>query len=153
KVYNFPIFMGTLWSTGPLSQLPALQDFVKGYMRSLANSVIWAKGKSIVETSDQMAKEWQRLMPDAEHFPVTDSDERTGYAEIHLHCPLRGTGNAAACWRLMEFDRAIVESFGAQLIVVESQSTSGKDFCRVAIRKQGEDVSDLAAAYNPRVEN
>jgi len=47
----------------------------------------------------------------------------------------------------MEFDRALLRSIGGQLVVIESQSNSGEDHCRLAIRRRGDDLSDLEAAH------
>lgn len=70
-----------------------------------------------------------------ELFRVTHIEDDTAYAEIHLHCPLRGTGDGEACHKLMHYDRSLMRSVGGSLEVLNSQATSGKSFCQLAIRK------------------
>ena len=103
------------------------------------------KGKNVKE----LAKTWQELMPPdgQEYFKIKEITDDTAFTEIHLHCPLRGTGNVEACYKLMNYDRKLMEKTGGQLVVLESQSNSGKNYCRLAIRKQGDDISDLTPAY------
>lgn len=69
-------------------------------------------------------------------FPIVGIKNGVAEGEIHVHCPLRATGNSQACYRLMQFDRTIVEELGGELVVTESQSTSGKSYCKVAIKKK-----------------
>ena len=88
------------------------------------------------------------MPPDGqEYFKVTGFDEQTAYTEIHLPCPLRGSGNPHACYRLMNYDRQLMKKVGGELVVLESQSNSGKPYCKLAIRKQGADLSDLKQAH------
>ncbi len=97
----------------------------------------------------ELADTWQQLMPpDGQHFfPIKEVTEDTAYTEIHLHCPLRGSGDAHACYKLMNYDRKLMEKAGGQLIVLESQSNSGKNYCRLAIRRKGAIVNDLVPAH------
>lgn len=91
------------------------------------------------------------MPPDGqEFFKIGEYDEKTAFTEIHLHCPLRGTGNVEACHKLMNYDRQLMDQVGGQLIVLESQSNSGKHYCQLAIRKKGDGISDLKAAYSPK---
>lgn len=84
-----------------------------------------------------LAKSWLKMMPpnQQELFRVTHIEDDTAYAEIHLHCPLRGTGDGEACHKLMHYDRSLMRSVGGSLEVLNSQATSGKSFCQLAIRK------------------
>lgn len=106
------------------------------------------KPKPVNNVSD-LAKTWKKLMPkDGQNlFKITKVSENTAYAEIHLHCPLRGTGNVEACYKLMNYDRTLMEKVGGELVVLESQSNSGKNFCSLAIRKKGQNMNDLIPAY------
>ena len=72
---------------------------------------------------------------DQELFRITEVTEEAAFAEIHLNCPLRGSGDGQACHALMNYDRLLMKVVGGQLEVLESQATSGKTFCRLAIRK------------------
>ena len=78
------------------------------------------------------------MPPDGKkYFQVKDTKDNAIHTEIHLHCPLRGSGDVNACYKLMNYDRKLMESVGGQLIVLESQANSGKKYCKLAIRKQG----------------
>ncbi len=96
-----------------------------------------------------LAKTWMELMPPdgQENFQIEEVTADTVYTQIHLHCPLRGSGDAQACHKLMNYDRKLMEQVGGQLIVLESQSNSGKPYCRLAIRKAGVAVDDLIPAH------
>ena len=83
----------------------------------------------------------------SEYFKVSEITSDTAFTEIHLHCPLRGSGNAEACYKLMNYDRSLMKAVGGELVVLESQSNSGKDYCRLAIRRKGDDTSDLVPAH------
>jgi len=98
---------------------------------------------------EALAKTWQQLMPPdgKEFFKIKSVDENTAITEIHIHCPLRGTGDVNACYKLMNYDRMLMKKTGGQLVVLESQSNSGKPFCKLAIRKAGDEVSDLVPAH------
>ena len=122
----------TLWATSKTAQL------------NLLLNKPW-KGKN----TGELAKIWQELMPPdgQKYFKIKEVDEQTAYTEIHLHCPLRGTGNVEACYKLMNYDRKLMKKSGGELIVLESQSNSGKDYCRLAIRAKGKDTSDLIPAH------
>ena len=99
-------------------------------------------------TPAELAAEWNRLMPrPREAFPVIESDDHTAVVEIRIHCPLRGTGNAEACWRAMAFDRALMRRAGGRLVVLESQSVTGGACCRLAIRREGSAMDDLTVAH------
>ena len=101
------------------------------------------------EKIEELGTAWQNMMPPdgKAFFKITEITADTAFAEIHLHCPLRGTGNVEACHKLMNYDRSLMKAVGGELIVLESQSNSGKNFCRLAIRKKGANTSDLVPAY------
>ena len=98
---------------------------------------------------EALASAWQQMMPPdgQKYFKITQTDQNTAYTEIHLKCPLQGTGNVEACYKLMNYDRKLMKAVGGELVVLESQSNSGKKHCRLAIRKQGDDLSDLTPAH------
>ncbi len=101
------------------------------------------------KTVEDLSARWLEMMPPdgQEFFKISNVDKTTAYTEIHLHCPLRGSGDAKACYHLMNYDRKLMEKVGGQLIVLESQSNSGKPYCKLAIRKKGVDTSDLVPAH------
>lgn len=96
-----------------------------------------------------LAHTWLDLMPSdgQDFFEIEEITVDTAYTQIHLQCPLRGSGDAHACHKLMNYDRKLMEQVGGQLIVLESQSNSGKSYCRLAIRKAGDSVEDLIPAH------
>lgn len=98
---------------------------------------------------EELAKTWKQMMPPdgQDYFKTTEIKDNTAFAEIHLHCPLRGTGDVKACHRLMNYDRQLMQKIGGQLVVLESQSNSGKTYCRLAIRKQEDSIGDLIPAH------
>lgn len=99
-----------------------------------------------------LAKTWKDLMPadGQEFFKVKEVDSQTAIVEIHLHCPLRGTGDVNACYKLMNYDRTVMNKIGANLIVLESQSNSGNNYCTLAIRQKEVDTSDLIPAHDKK---
>ncbi len=82
------------------------------------------------ETKDleKLAEIWKQLMPPdgQDYFKITNITEQTAYVEIHLHCPLRGTGKVHTYYSFMNYDRELMKKVGASLTVIESQSNSGK---------------------------
>ena len=120
----------------------------KATSQSAQLNLLLNKPKPAKDAAD-LAQTWLDLMPPdgQQHFKIEKVTEDTAYTQIHLHCPLRGSGNAHACHKLMNYDRKLMEQVGGQLIVLESQSNSGKPYCRLAIRKAGEEVQDLIPAH------
>jgi len=100
-----------------------------------------ARQRNVRPTSDpvELGRTWQRAFPLPNQVPVTHTTDRTAFAEIHTRCPLRGTGDVKACYRMMAYDRAFVAPAGALFEVLESQATPGITVCKVAIHAaQGE---------------
>ncbi len=148
RIYIVPVFIGLGLPIFIMARVRLFDRFARLLARFHARIVLMVFGRRAHDSPQELAEEWNRLMPTPRsRFPILESDDRTAYVEIRVHCPLRGTGNAEACWRAMEFDRALLRSIGGQLVVMESQSNSGKDYCRLAIRRSGEDLSDLDAAH------
>ncbi len=114
---------------------------------ALLNVALNKPGKA--STPEALAQKWQQMMPPkAKHrFPIKTANQHTAIIEIHVHCPLRGTGNPHACHRLMNYDRKLMEKVGGQLVVLDSQSNSGKPYCTLAIRPQGQPIDDLVPAH------
>ena len=96
-----------------------------------------------------VAREWQRMFPSRRMVPIVEESEDTVIAEIHVGCPLRGTGDAHACYRMMAYDRKMLRALGGQLVVLESQSVNGAGPCRVALRAAGAPLDDLVPAHSP----
>lgn len=104
---------------------------------------------------ETLAKTWLELMPPdgQEYFKIEEVTGDTAYTQIHLHCPLRGSGDTHACYKLMNYDRKLMEAVGGQLIVLQSQSDKKHEFCRLAIRKAGDNVDDLVPANQAKSEH
>ena len=143
------VFNTTLIFLALMSKSKLLYPLIHRLTSSIAKLNIFLNKPEKADTTEALATTWKSLMPPdgQEYFKVRQIDDRTAITEIHLHCPLRGTGDVHACHKLMNYDRKLMEKVGGQLVVLESQSNSGKSFCRLAIRKSGEDISDLKAAH------
>lgn len=98
-------------------------------------------------TPAAIGHEWERTFPSRKIVRVTAVEGDTAFGEIHVRCPLRGTGDVHACWRLMAYDRTIAERAGAQFVVLASQAEPGRDHCRVALRAKHLPIADLVAAH------
>jgi hypothetical protein len=94
-----------------------------------------------------VGKEWKRMFPLEQMQKITTVDEDTVYAETHTWCPLRGTGDVQACYRMMEFDRCMLETIGGQFVVLRSQAEPGVKVCEIAIRESGKSTKDLIHAH------
>lgn len=94
-----------------------------------------------------LAEEWQRLMPSRKMVPITAVEGDTAFGEIRVECPLRGTGDVEACFRLMEYDRSLMRAHGAQFVVLRSQAEAGVSVCEIAIRPQLLPAADLIPAH------
>lgn len=118
-----------------------------GWMRRLARATV--RGKRIAPAGDlpALGAAWQRGFPSAKQVPIQSVDERTVIAEIQTPCPLRGTGDTRACWRMMEYDREVARAAGGEFVVLRSQAEPGVTACRVALRRAGADLSDLVPAH------
>jgi hypothetical protein len=130
-----------------LARRESMNAVTEWLMNSLAKATI--KSKNIREATDleDLGKQWQRGFPSAKQVPIKSVTENTVFAEIHTPCPLRGTGDVHACYRMMQFDRKVVEQAGGKFVVLSSQATAGNEFCTVAMRKKGVSVADLTPAH------
>lgn len=124
-----------------------LNAMTEAFMNALARATIRSKRIREVDTLEALGTQWQRGFPSAKQVPITAVTADTVFAEIHTPCPLRGTGDVGACYRMMQFDREVVKKAGGQFVVLSSQATPGNNICRVAMRRQGADVSDLITAH------
>ena len=119
----------------------------------LANTTIKAKKIGKAQTLDELGQNWQRGFPAKKQVPIVGKDDKTIFGEIHTPCPLRGTGNVQACYKMMSYDRQIVEKGGGQFVVLQSQAETGIHHCKIAIRFKGEDMSDLRQAHEVKKVN
>jgi hypothetical protein len=126
---------------------PLLTPITNFFTRSLAKITVRSKRIGTTENIQELGPLWQRSFPAKKQVPIESVDGRTVIGQIHTHCPLRGTGDLTACYRMMEFDRRVVEKAGGQFVVLESQASPGRTFCRVAMRLKGESIEDLRPAH------
>lgn len=113
----------------------------------LASTTIKNKKIAKANSLEELGKQWQRGFPSDKQVPITHIDNDTVYSEIHTLCPLRGTGDTTACYRMMHYDRKIVDKAGGQLVVLKSQAESSVNHCELAMRFKGEAIDDLIPAH------
>ena len=143
------VFTSTLKILAFFSKRPYFDTLTKWATSQVAKLNILLNRPAKANSPEALAQAWQDLMPPdgKEYFKIVEISADTAYTEIHLHCPLRGTGDVNACYKLMNYDRKLAEQIGGQLIVLESQSNSGKSYCKLAIRQADAEVDDLIPAH------
>lgn len=114
---------------------------------ALARLAVKSKHIGPAESIADLGLQWQRSFPAKKQVPIESVSGNTVIAQIHTPCPLRGTGDVHACYRMMEFDREVARRAGGQFVVLESQATPGVSFCRVALRLEGESLAGLVPAH------
>lgn len=120
--------------TGPLART-SWHWRTRSIARLLAQWTWWRNAGQPREDAGAIAKEWQRLFGLPQFWPIKRLSEDTAYCEILFPCSLEGSGDLAACHRLMEYDRALLKKIGGELIVLQSRAdpqVTGS--CKVAIR-------------------
>lgn len=148
RIYTLPVFLGLGRPLFAISRVPQFEPVALNLAQVFAKLVHYTYGRRTPTSAEALAQEWNRLMPEPRSaFPVVRTKDDTAFVEIHVTCPLRGTGDAEACWRSMEFDRALIEASGGELVVMESQSVTGGSCCKLAIRPQGASFDDLPVAH------
>ncbi len=106
--------------------------------------------RKICQTNRQISDlgiAWQAGFPSPKQVPIERVTADTVFARIETPCPLRGSGRTAACWRMMEYDRAIAAAAGGQFVVLQSQAEPGVTQCRVALRMAHAEMTDLIPAH------
>ena len=116
-------------------------------MQAMARLAIRSKGIRAARDDADLGAQWQRGFPSSKQVPITRIENGTVYAQIHTPCPLRGSGDVHACYRMMEFDRAVAARAGGQFVVLRSQAEPGRTWCEVALRRAGVPVTDLTPAH------
>ncbi len=132
------VFMATLRALSLIGKRKTFNRLTLALTTLLAKLNIRLNKPTKSDSVEDLAQTWKALMPrdGQEHFKITRVEDDVAYAEIHLHCPLRGTGNREACHQLMNYDRKLMEHVGGELTVLESQSNSGKPYCCLSIKKR-----------------
>ena len=119
----------------------------KPVLRFLGTVTLAIKNGKKQDGVEQAAEEWRNMFPSKEMHPITKIEGDTVFAEIQIHCPYRGSGNIEGCNRMMEYDRRMMETIGADFVVLKSQAEPGVEHCLVAMTREIEDRKDLIPAH------
>lgn len=132
-----------------LSNWSVTEGLIPGLTGFLAKINLLLNQPSATKDLTELAKTWKKVMPPdgQENFVITEVTTDTAFVEIHLHCPLRGTGKVDTCFKFMNYDRTLMKKVGGSVTVLESQSNSGKDFCKLAIRRAEDSIGDITPAH------
>jgi hypothetical protein len=141
------LFNGVLKITSRFARNANYNGLTRAIMRALGGITLMMRRGSSKASLAEIGQEWQRMFPSKKFVPITNIDEKTVYAEITVKCPLRASGDLNACYRMMEYDRKMLEKIGGQLIVLRSQAEAGVERCQIAIRKKDDDANDLIHAH------
>lgn len=148
KHRGIKLFMnGMLAVSAALARRPQLWPLARTWSRLLAALTIRSRGIRPQTGLRQLGEQWQRSFPSAKQVPITGMDAHTVYAEIHTPCPLRDSGETQACYRMMEYDRAVLQAAGGEFVVLRSQAEPGRTHCEVAMRHKGMPLADLTPAH------
>ena len=123
------------------------ENLSRGWMRRLARATVHRKRIGTASDLAALGAAWQRGFPSAKQVPIHSVSATTVLAEIRTPCPLRGSGDTTACWRMMEYDREVARAAGGEFVVLRSQAEPGVHSCEVALRRAGADLSDLLPAH------
>ena len=129
---------------------PGLAPITKSLTQLLAGLTVRAKGIGRARDVTDLGPLWQRSFPAIKQVPIESTSSHTVVAQIHTACPLRGSGDVQACYRMMEFDREVLRRAGGRFVVLQSQATPGVPFCRVAMRLEGQSLEDLVPAHEQK---
>lgn len=144
KLLWTPLLHASVWAT----RTPLRHRLLgRGLERGLGSLTMALKSAQPQPDVAAVAHEWQRMFPSRKMVPIIEETPDTVIAEIHAHCPYRGTGNVHGCQRMMEYDRKMLETIGGELVVLRSQAEPGVSVCQVALRRKGADLSDLVPAH------
>ena len=142
------LFTALLNLSAWLAQQPKLNGLTNSFMNMLAGLTMRSRKAKPKQTIEAIAHEWQRMFVAGKKTNrITAIENGTAYAEIHTQCPLRATGDVKACYKMMQYDRKMLNTIGGQFVVLQSQSNSGETYCKVAMRVKGADMSDLQEAH------
>lgn len=147
KVFDPPRDSRPAGDLGGLARRPPLQRLSFAWSYWLARQVARRKRIGPAHSPAALTAAWQRGFASSKQVPVEKVTGDTAYARIMTPCPLRGSGDTAACWRMMEYDRAIAAAAGGQFVVLQSQAEPGVTACRVALRLGGSALDDLVPAH------
>lgn len=140
-------FQILLWTAAFFAKRPRFNGTTRLLMGAMAHLTLLLKRGQPQEFLPAIAEEWQRMFPSRKMNPIRKITDNTVYAEVCVQCPLAGTGNVDACYRLMAYDRKLLEYISGEFVVLKSQAVKRIPVCQVAIRKAGTDMRDLTPAH------
>ncbi len=132
---------------GYFARRPHFNFVTRFMMRVLADLTVRMKRGRRKESLEDIGKEWQRMFPRRKMVPIREVTDDTVFADVRARCPVTDTGDVHACYRLMEYDRRLLEHIGGEFVVLESQADPDVRICQVAIRKKGVSTADLTPAH------
>lgn len=116
--------------------------------RLLAQWTWWKNRGQAQQEIGAMAEEWRRLFGLPGFWQIERVEEEVAYAAIRFPCALEGSGDVAACQRLMEYDCALLRKIGGQLLVLESRADPKvRGACKVAIHRRNDLHPELIPAH------
>jgi len=125
--------------TAFLAKREALEHVSNKLLGAAARFSVNKTKSSQPKSIEELGASWQKAFPSPKQIPLVEIKEDTVYAEIQTPCPLRGTGDLKACYRMMEYDRAYMTHFGGEFVVLKSQAEGGVNVCKVAIQFANKD--------------
>jgi hypothetical protein len=126
---------------------PSWRPFSDWLMRRLAHVAMRKAGARAADNLEELHEQWERSAPALASYKLVKIEKDTAYAEIHSECALRGTGDVGACYRMMEYDREVMHRIGGELVILESQASPGRTFCKVAMRRRGASMAEFTPAH------
>lgn len=97
---------------GAFSARMGWDSFTRHFMRLNARSVLFIRRAETKQDITDAGREWKRMFPASGMQEIISSDADTVYAETHVRCPLRDSGDVKACYKVMAFDRCLLEKIG-----------------------------------------
>jgi len=137
---NKQLFKSLMGLTHWLTETKLRNIIGKPLMRTLGSVTLTVKKAEKKSTALESAEEWQRMFPSKKMVPLTRIENETVYAEIRSECPYRGSGNVEGCYRMMEYDRKMMEKIGTSFTIIKSQAEPGVSHCQVAMSKSSSNL-------------
>ncbi len=144
---NKHMFNSLIYVTSWLTETKFRNILGRPVLRCLGSITLFVKKGDKKETIEEIANEWQQMFPSKKMVPIVKVEVDTVFAEIRSTCPYRGSGNVDGCYRMMEYDRKMMETIGADFVVLKSQAEPGVENCLIAITKEHQNREDLTPAH------
>ncbi|MFC1849653.1 hypothetical protein ACFL27_05530 [candidate division CSSED10-310 bacterium] len=144
---NKHLFNSLIHVTRWLTENKTRNLFGRPVLRFLGEITLFIKKGKKKESIAASATEWQKMFPSQKMVPIVKMEEDTVFAEIRTTCPYRGSGNVEGCYRMMEYDRKMMETIGGDFVVLRSQAEPGVESCLIAMTIDIKNRPDLIAAH------